>query len=390
MQYRILFVVTYLDCGGICRSLQNFLNKYDTSHYEVDVFAMVHTGMYCGQMPNCTILPKNVWLDAIMARYSEQKGLGRLLSLMLKVADKITKGAVKRKIVQSVSNKLLSDKHYDAVVGFSEGAPTLFVAKMHHSNKVAWIHCDYASYMNLNGNRDERQIYDSLSSVVCVSEYTRQSFLGYFPDMASKTYAIYNILDSQMMIDQSQLAQPAPYVEGAFNIVSVGRIDPVKRMSSIPELADRVRSAGCNIHWYIVGPKATEDEYAKLTANIVRYHMEDYVHLLGEQTNPYPYIANADLLVNTSISEACPYVINEAKILRTPIVCTNFGSAKEFVDYGANGYYEPFELIPDRIVSIVNDSAVYASLKANLQRFEYDNAHILAQIAQLVEGPAAK
>lgn len=386
MQFRILFVVVYLDCGGISRSLQNFLNKYDSSRYEVDVYAMAHSGMYCGRMPNCIMLPKHACMDAVMARYHDQKGISKFLSLILKLTDRITRGSVKRKIFQRVSNKILADKHYDAVIGFSEGVPTSFVSAMNHPNKIGWIHCDYASYMNLNGHRNERSIYKGLSSVVCVSEYTRQSFLKFFPAMEQKTHAIYNVLDDQMMVRLSQESQRLAYNKGSFNIVSVGRIDPVKRFSIIPELAQQVRSAGCDIHWYIVGPRANNDEHARLIANIMQYHMAEYVHLFGEQTNPYPYIANADLLVNTSISEACPYVINEAKILHTPVVCTNFGSAKEFVDYGINGYYEPVEQIPNRIVSIINNHSVYESFKANLQHFVYDNDHILEQVSRLIDG----
>ena len=43
------------------------------------------------------------------------------------------------------------------------------------------------------------------------------------------------------------------------------------------------------------------------------------------------------MVVSTSVSEACPNVINEAKILHTPIVATNFGSVYEFIEDGVNG-----------------------------------------------------
>ena len=37
MKKHVLFVVTYLNTGGISRSLQNFLNCYDTRLFDVDV-----------------------------------------------------------------------------------------------------------------------------------------------------------------------------------------------------------------------------------------------------------------------------------------------------------------------------------------------------------------
>ena len=55
MKKRILFVVTYLDTGGISRSLQNFLNQYDTTLFDIDVFALIHQGAFKGILYSETI-----------------------------------------------------------------------------------------------------------------------------------------------------------------------------------------------------------------------------------------------------------------------------------------------------------------------------------------------
>lgn len=384
MKKRILFIVTYLSTGGIIRSLQNFLNKYDSSGYEVDVFSMVHYGVYKGELKNCNLLPRSKWIEASVAHFENRSGMGKIGSLIVKIADKVTGYKVQKYLLKQVGLGLLKQKQYDAVIGFSEGLPTLLVSMLNHPNKIAWIHCDYASYWNLNGKQTELAIYERMQHVVCVSEFTRDSFLNIYPTLKNKTSSIYNIIDDVMMQSMSKMPIDDTFDNNFFNIVSVGRIDPVKRLSIIPELARRVIDAGCNIRWYVIGPKGSESEVNLLNENMKKNDVEGIVILLGEKSNPYPYIAEADLLVNTSISEACPYVINEAKILGVPVICTDFGSAKEFIEYGTNGYYEPIGKVVDRMVYLINNPHEIKKLKDNLSVFKYDNNNILHQIESLL------
>lgn len=380
----ILIVVTSLSTGGIMRSLQNFLNQYDTKLFEVDLFAMVHQGLYIGELNNCKLLTRNRILDDSLTSFEKQHGCNKIASLLTKLFNKVSGYRFQQKMFYRVANNLIKRKHYDAVIAFSEGAPTSFVACMDHPNKIGWIHCDYNSYYNLNQKKNEKEIYYALKSIVCVSEYTRKSFLKFFPELAKKTYSIYNVLDAEMMKRKSIQPLNISFDRDKFIIVSIGRIDPVKRLSVIPEVARKIVDEGCEIQWYIIGPKGTNEEYDLLLKNIKKYEVNHVVSLLGETSNPYPYIANADLLVNTSVSEACPYVINEAKILHTPIVCTDFGSAKEFVDNGVDGFSVNIEQMPKTIVLLIKNREKLMGLKENLSHFRYDNVAILHQIYDLI------
>ena len=384
MKKKVLFVITSLTTGGIVRALQNYLNCYNRNEYDVDVFSMVHHGVYQGVLKNCKMLPMSKWLDASVAHLENRKGLGKAWSMLLKLADKVTEYKVQELLMKRIAHLMFNCKNYDAVIAFSEGLPTRFVSMMNHPNKIGWIHCDYASYRQLNGNHSELGIYEKLQHVVCVSEFTRVSFCNIYPTLSKKTTFIYNVIDDVMMRNKSKESIEEPFDNSSFNIVSVGRIDPVKRLSIVPELARKVSKAGCKIRWYLIGPKGTKGEVELLSKNMEKYETEDIVRFLGEKNNPYPYIANADLLVNTSVSEACPYVINEAKILGTPVVCTDFGSAKEFIDYDQSGYYEPIEKVADRIIWLINNPHILNRLKQHLSTFKYNNSHIISQIDSLL------
>ena len=384
MKRRILFVVTYFDCGGINRSLQNLLNRIDVERYDVDVFGMVPDGMFSSLYKNCHVLPRHFLLSALMARYAQQKGSMRILSMVVKILSKVTNGLIGN-LIKSNAAKRLKRRNYDTVVAFGEGAPTAFVGLMNHTNSVAWIHCDYSSYRQLNGNIDESALYSQFRHVVCVAEYPRRSFLSFYPDLASKTCTIYNILDDRMMMSLAKEEVKESFAQDVFHIVSIGRLDPVKRLSIVPSIAKQLVDNGCQFKWYVIGPKGgTMEEYDQLMKNISSLGVSDKVVYLGEKKNPYSYIARTDLLVNTSISEACPYVINEAMILHTPVVCTNFGSAAEFVNHGVNGFICPIEEMAVIISNYIRDKELQENINANLSSFTYENDVLMKQVYQVL------
>lgn len=381
---RVLFVVTYFDCGGINRALQNLLNRIDTSRIEAEVFAMVPDGMFAGLYRNCIVLPGDRMLSLLMARYSQQKGLRRFLCLAVKLLDRLSGRRFGAFVKRSAAQKL-SARGYDTVVAFSEGAPTAFVAMMKHPRSVAWIHCDYASYSQLNGAPDELGLYSGFSRIVCVADYPKKSFISAYPSLASRTEAVNNVQDVEMMRSMAALNVPEDFSGELFNIVSVGRLDPVKRLSAVPEIASNIAAAGCAFRWYVIGPKGgTLDEYEKLTTGISRPGLEGKVVYLGEKENPYAYISRADLLVNTSVSEACPYVVNEAKILHTPVVCTDFGSAREFVNDGVEGFIRPLEEIADTIVGYISDASLRERIESGVAGFSFDNSAILERVCRIL------
>lgn len=386
MMKKILFVITNLGHGGTNRSLQNLLNKMDTSHYNADVFVMAHQGPYASELHNCNLLPKDSYIDALISRLEKRNGFDKFVSIVVKFTAKITKYRFQDFLFKRISTKITKKKHYDAVIAYSEGVPTRFVYYMNHHNKIAWIQCDYASYRENSFSVNDENIYKSFNSIVCVSEYTKESFLKFYPDFSDKVFSVYPIIDDQMIMNQAQNQSECDvsFDKKKINIVSIGRIDPIKQLSAIPALARDLINAGSNICWYIIGPVGTQAEYDLLKKNMSKYDVHGSVELLGEVTNPYCYIINANLIVNTSLSEANPYVINEAKILHTPVVCTNFGSAKELINYGFNGYYEPLDKISKRIQYLIDNPEKYNSLQEELATFNYDNDEIMSKVYFLI------
>jgi len=380
---RILFVVSNLGCGGINRSLENLLSVIRNENLHVSVLALDTTGQYKDGFVGAELLKPNPIVNYLTRILSEQRGFAKGLTALIKIIDRISGGIVKRFAILSQRSRILN-KDYDAIIAFSEGVPTHFLAPISNPNKIAWIHCDYKSYLTFCMGCEEKEInaYSSYDKIVCVSDFTKCSFEDISSNKYDNIISIPNVLDVQMM--RRKESEFLPDLHGEFNIVTVGRIDPVKRPSVIPKILSEILQSNVNIHWYIIGPTIWQSEYEMLMSEIRKYRVGNNIHLLGQKDNPYPYIKNADLLVNTSISEACPYVVNEAKVLGTPVVCTDFGSAPQFINNGENGYYVPIEEMSTVISDLITDADKYGRIKDNLKYFEYDNEAIKNQFLSLI------
>ena len=76
--------------------------------------------------------------------------------------------------------------------------------------------------------------------------------------------------------------------------------------------------------------------------------------MLGNKKNPYYYMENSDIYVQTSYREAFSTTIFEAKCLKKPIVITNASGMKEQIENGRNGL----------IAEIGNELEVAAAIEA--------------------------
>ena len=137
-------------------------------------------------------------------------------------------------------------------------------------------------------------------------------------------YTLRNFYDPQV-ITLSQ-DDPREYDPGYINVVTVARLSAEKGIDrAIDALHDSKRTDIC---YHIIGGGPQKN---KLLDKIKSYGMEQQVFLLGEQKNPYRFMANADYLLVPSLHEAAPMVFDEAKVLGLKVITTDTTSAMEMV-----------------------------------------------------------
>ena len=125
-----------------------------------------------------------------------------------------------------------------------------------------------------------------------------------------------------------------------------------------------------------------------LTQRYVAYELDvsDKVELLGLQTNPYPYIKNADLFVLSSKFEGYGIVIKEALLLKIPVLSTKTTGPVEILDNEKYGIIVPNNdnSIKDKLKEILENQKILDKYKKNLKDYKGDNEKIISDTLKVI------
>jgi glycosyltransferase involved in cell wall biosynthesis len=378
---KILFVLPGVGMGGSTTSLISILNSSFSERNNIDVFCISDTGYEYPSLSKHNI-GLNKLTNAFYGDYSKFAVIDKIKYIPIKVSKQIPYlyKLLEKRIITKTICKIEKKVKYDAIVAFVEGEATRFVSHFSIDNKIAWVHCDYAYAFK---GKDEYELYKQYQKIVCVSKFTREGFIKCYPLLANRTVAIHNIFDKDSVIKQSKEAiDDVRFNNSEFTILSVGRVSAVKRFWMIPVIAKEIHQKGFNFKWYIIGDAKESIELKKLINAIAEEDVGDYVVYLGGKANPYPYYKNVDLLVVLSESEACPMIFNEAKILKLPIITTDFGSAYEFVEQGKNGIITSVDKIVMTIEECMQNRNLINGIKSQNNNSD-DNDFIFDQMNNL-------
>ena len=107
----------------------------------------------------------------------------------------------------------------------------------------------------------------------------------------------------------------------------------------------------------------------EIRIQIKKHGLEKNIKLMGRKENPYGYFKTCDIYVQPSFEEGYGITVAEAKIFCKPIVITNFGTAKEHIINGKNGYIVDFngKELSNAILKIINDSKIENLFIGNLE-----------------------
>lgn len=377
---RILFVSPGFSYGGSTTALICILNSSIAQDFDIDVFALVKADNNSPVLKSREI-GLNEWTNAYYADYSalerKEKSRGFILKALRQIP--VLKKWVEKWVVRHTINKI-ERRNYDTIVAFQEKQATLFCQHFSVKDKIAWIHCDYAkTYPRTDA---DLSVYEKYTKIVCVSNATLTSFLSYFPQMADRATVIYNLFDSFSILQKAKdSVDDERFDKNSMSIISVGRLNRVKRFDLIPHIAKQVRERVPGLKWYVIGQPYSDEEVKRLGSSIVEEDVQDTVIYLGGKSNPYPYFKEASLLVCVSESEACPMIFNEAKLLGLPIVTSDFPSAYEFIEQ-EDGEVTALDGVANAVIDMLHRDAKHEGRKQF--NGEALNAIILDQLKQLL------
>ena len=131
-------------------------------------------------------------------------------------------------------------------------------------------------------------------------------------------------------------------------IISIGRLDFNKNHKAQLRVASILKKSGLDFSLDIFGVGPTANG-ASLEREIEDRDLQELVSLRGYQANIDQYLNDFDLLLHTSLDEACPLVIIEALLSSLPIISSNNEGCQEIL----GGFYPTFS--PDDVQGIASE-----------------------------------
>ena len=390
MKKKILFVVDSLNCGGAEKSLVSLLNTFDYEKYDVFLQLMSVEGVFLTNVPQeVKFLPE---LDYVVFSKSSWSYKLKHLNYLLKKVKIFLGMRFERKkgrlhgsqaYWKSANSAFKTVKeNFDVAVAWGQGTPTHYIAEKVKAKKLfAIINADYES---LGLNRDfDANFYIKYSKIFVVSDKLNVMTKSVFPEFEDKIHTLYDINNAKLI---EQLAS----VENPFNdimstkIVTVGRLVSAKGYDLLIKAAKILKDKSIDYKWFIIG----EGPERKFIENeIEKFELKNNVFLLGQKQNPYVYMSNADVYVQTSKNEGFCLTLAEARILNIPVISTNFDAVYNQIEHMQNGIIteKNGESIASAIVELLNNDNLREKIIKNLLTQKKGNIEEIDKLYRFIE-----
>lgn len=292
---------------------------------------------------------------------------------------------IKASAIVNDCKELLLDDEFDCAIayhGMNAYQMNRALGRLKAKKYLTWIHGDHA--FNVKDFPDAEWLYQHFDRIYCVSEVTRGRFLEDFPSLSDKTDIYYVHMPVGEIIEKSK-SEPLPdFFKDRINIVTVGRVSSEKGQDLVPSATKLLIERGINVHWYLVGDG---DDRARIEKLIDEEGMSDHITLLGNKTNPYPYMLACDLYVQPSYTEGFGITIFEAAILGKPVVATDVGGANELLrDSEELLFVQPTPNdIANGIERILTDEPLREHIQKNISKRDFSNRDEVEKIITLIK-----
>lgn len=332
---RLLFAISQFYKGGAEISLLNLLRKLDQNDYEIDLLIMNQCPAE-GAVSLIPELPEHIRVfDAY--RKEQHSSFGGRLQRRIFFTER------DRSRYPASALRFARCRRYDWAFHVGEWWLPEFVAEeIMADHKAVWIHTDIAAADSFapdaffaSDNAFERYIFASQRSLESAAEA--------FPFLQKKAVCIHNISDSEGILAKSAettelfASLPRPIVLTCANIRR--EKNHRRQLLAMKKLHDR----GLDFTWVNIGSTADSAYTNVLRQQAAEYGLQDRFLLLGPRDNPYPYIAQADLVAVLSDYESWSMVITEALTLGVPVIATKTSGALEQIEDGVNGVLTDFD-----------------------------------------------
>ena len=346
MKKKILFMVSSMNIGGVEKSLLSLLSAIPKDKYEITILTLDKKGGFLEYIPNNVKLIEAEWFKYIkpLIMDSPQNIIKRYIKNyeFIKIPSFIYSYFKSKKI----NDRYIYYKHvlksipeckekYDVAIAYA-GPTEIIDAYISHKvkaeKKIAWVHFDISKH-KIN-KKLYNNLYERFDKIFAVSNECKKKLDEIIPAVRNKSEVLFNIVSEDLINEMSESYVDFDDNYKGIKIITVGRLSKEKGQDLAIKALAKLKKDRYDVKWYCIGEGNSRREFEQL---IKEYNLENNFLLLGSTSNPYPYIKNADIYVQTSRHEGYCLTLAEAKALNKPIVTTNFIGAYEQIKNNENG-----------------------------------------------------
>ena len=321
MKKRILITNGHLHIGGVEKSLVNFLHAIDYSKYEVDLLLFEGSGELLSEIPKevsviqCDLTPTyGSFFQVIKNGLKDYKVIWR--KAVITLANKAN---------QRYLRFLIKPKEYDIALAYRVGTPMDYVSYGVKAKKrfFWWHHGEfcYPEYQVRHWQRSAQQ----MDGMICVSNSIKEIVKPYFDSFVKEIIVIPNMISIQNTTEEIRNKESDDI---SYMVVSVGRLSEEKHMIDCVLAAKKLVEDGYhNLLWYVLGDGPEKE---RISNEIIYNRLQGVVLCLGNNSNPYTYMKNADLIVHPSYVESQGMTVLEAMALKKLVVAVGSNGVNEY------------------------------------------------------------
>ena len=385
---KILIVNNNMKVGGVQKSLYNLLWEIH-GRYAVTLLLFQPVGAYLDHLPpDVRVISSRGPMSQLGLSQGECHGADTLKRGALAALCKTVGRPTTLKLMLAGEKAL--EEEYDCAISFLHeggrksfygGVQAFVLHKVRAKKKIAFLHCDYRSCgANFRENNRDMEKFDRIAAC---SDGCAAAFCQSLPRLTGKCVTVRNFHRFDEI--RALAAQgPAAYDPCRRNVVMVARLAHEKGLERALRATAHALSRDIPVTLHLVGGGPMEGKLRALAAELgigaqVRFH--------GEQTNPYRFMAGAELFLLTSFHEAAPMVIEEARCLGLPTLTVQTTSSHEMVTREGCGWVcaNNQQALNEALCRVLEDRTGLEALGERLKTRVNDNTRAAAQFAALIE-----
>ena len=333
---KVLFFIYQMGAGGAARTLLNIINNLDRSKFQLILVTLDYDGSYESEVKDDVIF--------------EKVNTKRLSRAIFKLA------------------RIIRAEKADLVFSTIPRVNTIAILATRLSFTKAKSVVREAS--NLDGGLIERLklrlfglAYKFSDQVISLSEGVKDNLVKRYKVKREDIKVIYNPIDLHEIAQKVKNDQLKPEYQAMFlpdrkNIITAGRLVAQKDQATLIKAFAKVNQQ-IESRLIILGEGPLEAELKNLSKS---QKVNEHVHFVGFQDNPYLFFDAADLFVLTSTFEGFGHVLAEALATGTPVVSTDCKSGPAEVldngNYGRLAEVGHVDDISENILAILNLSNI--------------------------------